>query len=79
MSDTHMDQSRKDERLTATLPAWAWRRISFCLDSHIDYRWSVGHNQVANKYEGTRNMLLSQLGVSATGDLPILGDDDANG
>ena len=66
-----MDQSRADEMLTATLPAWAWRLIVFSVESHIDYRWSVGHNDVAEHYEMIHKGLTTELGVTGSGDLPV--------
>lgn len=69
-TDTYMDQSRRDEMLTAHLPAWAWRMVVYCMESHIDYRHSVGHDDVATNYEHVHERLCAELGVSSSGDLP---------
>ena len=68
---TYMDQSRRDEVLTASLPAWAWRMVLYSIEHMVDYRSSVGHDEVAESYQSVQQKLAMALGVGYSGDLPI--------
>src|SRR4029450_551584 len=41
-----MSQDRKDEPLTATLPAWMWRGILFAVESHREERRAAGYDHM---------------------------------
>ena len=64
-------QDQKDDLLTVTLPASAWRLISFALDSHIEVRRQWGQYGVSINYSVIRDLLRQELRINGTGDLPV--------
>lgn len=69
-SSTWMPEERNNDRLTATLPAWMWRRILYAVEAHADERASYGHDEIAARYTSMGDALAKQLGVKHSGDLP---------
>lgn len=64
-------QSQKDLVLPAKLRAADWRLVCYALEHMIDFRRSLGHDEVAHNYDVVREKLSKELDVESSGNLPV--------